>query len=62
LGTDDYIECGSRTTAHDLDFAFFLKLNSGLGKLKKIRIICLPQKRYTNIVQDLCRTIDRVIK
>jgi len=29
-------------TAHDLDLAFFLKLYQGMGKLGKVKIICLP--------------------
>ena len=49
------------STAHDIDFCFFLKLKKNLGEIKKVKIICLPKKQYDNIEGDILRMI-RVIK
>jgi Ni,Fe-hydrogenase maturation factor len=49
------------TTAHDLDFGFFLKLNKKLGNIKKANIICLPMENYQNIEKDVCNLIEKVM-
>jgi Ni,Fe-hydrogenase maturation factor len=41
------------STAHDMDFGFFLKINKALGNLDKVRIICLPKERYEGIESDI---------
>lgn len=34
----------SPAAMHDLDLGFFLKLSKKLGKLKRVRVVALPQK------------------
>jgi len=48
-------------TSHDLDFGFFLKLNDELGEINKINIICLPQKPYKEIENDVDELIKKLL-
>jgi len=50
-----------RTTAHDIDFGFFLKLNHKLERIKNIQVIVIPKKRYPNIVKDVCIIINKLL-
>ena len=58
---DDFENVKS-STAHDMDFSFFLKLNKELENIKKVSIICLPIKRYENIIKDVTIIINMLIK
>ena len=54
----DDLDTVKTSTAHDMDFGFFLKLNKALGNIEKVKIICLPQKRYDGIESDIKDIID----
>ncbi|MFH2020239.1 MAG: hypothetical protein ABIJ34_02430 [archaeon] len=56
----DVFENIRSSTAHDIDFGFFLKLNKELGELKKVKIICLPKNRYPNIEEDVLSIIENL--
>jgi len=57
--TEDFLHI-RRTTAHDLDFGFFLQLNKKLGEIKKVRIICLPVEEYDGLLDDVCKIIEEI--
>ena len=40
----DKIQADNIVSLHDFDLGFFLKLMKEMGKIKKVRIICIPEK------------------
>ena len=56
----DDLEKVKTSTAHDMDFSFFLKLNNELENIKKVRIICIPQSEYKGITEDVKKILNEI--